>query len=277
MIVGVFKVVTGVMGCGKSTRCISDYYSLKYRGCNVVVAKSSLDTRDEGVIKSRNIEKSVKVDFLLNKNTAISVSDMIIRKVTNIMVDEAQFLTKEQVMQLYCISSTTCINVTLYGLRMSWLGRPFRSIQLAMSVADKLEEIEAMNTMGERLTHQIAMRDGKPVPITEDSGEVIVGDISSNSSNDSTKVSYITVTKEEFYKVYPYLHREPIAVGTSFVDGLSVISSTDLELLDIKPEDEFNEFGPDRGLYDVLLVEENEKTSAREDHGGNDSVKHIGD
>ena len=204
---GFFKVVTGVMGCGKSTRFISDYKSSKYRNCSIITMKSVLDTRDGDEIKSRNMSETVKADYLLDADTDIPLLDIVLNKVNYIMVDEAQFLTQEQIMELYRLSTFNNINVILYGLRMCWKGTPFQTMQLAISMADEVEVIRVYNDRGEELTHQIITKDGVPLPITKTAPEVYIGDVSptdgeSTDKGAETKLSFHTVTKVEFYNIY---------------------------------------------------------------------------
>lgn len=198
---GFFKIVTGVMGSGKSTRYISDYNSLIYRKCNVVTMKSTLDTRDSGEISSRNMEVKIGVDFLLAPDSKIPVADIVLSKSNYIMVDEAQFLTTSQILGLYRLTTFNNINVILYGLRMCWKGIPFTSMQVALGLADETDVIRVYNDRGEELTHQIITVDGVPLEITKEAPEVYVGDIVGKDTPDS-KLEYHTVTKAEFYSIY---------------------------------------------------------------------------
>lgn len=210
---GFFKTVTGVMGCGKSTRFISDYKSLKFRGCSITAIKSVLDTRDGKEIKSRNMSETVVADYLLDKDSLIPTADIVLNKINYIMVDEAQFLTPAQIMELYKLSTNPNVNVCLYGLRMCWKGTPFHSMQLAISMADEIDVIRVYDDRGVELTHQVITKDGIPLEINEDSPEIYIGDLQKTSNTesidteDSTKkgISYSTVTKAEFYSIYPNL------------------------------------------------------------------------
>lgn len=209
---GFLKVVTGVMGCGKSTRMISDYNSLKVKGCNIMVLKSNLDSRDAGEIKCRNMSDTLKVDYNLSPTDKVPNVEIMISKINYVMIDEAQFLTKEQVLELYKLTANTNINVVLYGLKMCWKGIPFTSMQVAISLAEKIEEIESFNSRGEKLTHQILLKDGKPMSLSESESEYFVGDVvgvadnkkenTEDAKRDLGSISFLTVTKVEFYNIY---------------------------------------------------------------------------
>ena len=92
---------------------------------------------------------------------------------------------------------------------MSWRGIPFRSIQLALGYAEMVDEIECYNVHNQKLSHQIALKNGIPLDIDSGEGEFIIGDVKNGddeSNQDQEQVkdvySFLTVTKEEFYKIY---------------------------------------------------------------------------
>ena len=77
------------------------------------------------------------------KNTSSHSYDVI-------FVDEAQFLTKEQVLKLTVIADQIGIPVFAYGLRTDFKGNPFEGATFLMAWADKIEEIATFAIGGEK-------------------------------------------------------------------------------------------------------------------------------
>ena len=105
------------MNSGKSIDLIRTAYNYEENGYKVLVMKPSIDTKGKDNITSR-VGLSKKVDHL------ILYSESIIDKLSNklkdiscILVDEAQFLSANQVDELFIISKACDIPVICYGLR----------------------------------------------------------------------------------------------------------------------------------------------------------------
>jgi len=73
-------------------------------------------------------------------------------KISCVLVDEAQFLTKEQVMQLTMIVDQVGIPVVCYGLRTDFRGEPFEGSMYLLSWAEELTEIKAVCGCGRKAT-----------------------------------------------------------------------------------------------------------------------------
>lgn len=81
-----------------------------------------------------------------------------------VFVDEAQFLTHQQVAQLCCVSDHLRINVYCYGLRSDFMGHPFEGSSYLMALADRLIEIHSVTPENENASMQIRLdRDGNRV------------------------------------------------------------------------------------------------------------------
>lgn len=194
---GFFKVTVGVMGSSKSARAIAEVQNLKIRNLKTLVVKPEMDTRDGGYICSRLIKDKVKADLLLKVDEPINVEAMITGGFDYLVVDEFHMLSEKQIKQLYELSSRCSINISLYGLRMSWKGVPFASAALALGYADEIEMIRMVDKNQQPLTHHIKYTKGKPSPLTEETSEIFIGDLE--------ETSYMTVSKEDFYKIYSVL------------------------------------------------------------------------
>lgn len=141
-----FKYST--MNSGKTLDLIRTAYNYTENGYKVIVLKPSIDTKGEDYIVSR-VGLKRKVDYLIEKD------DNIIEKIkTNlvdcscILVDEAQFLTKKQVDELFLISKKFDIDVICYGLRLNFKMEAFEGSKRLLEIAEELDEIKTMCKCG---------------------------------------------------------------------------------------------------------------------------------
>lgn len=80
-----------------------------------------------------------------------------------VLVDEAQFLTKEQVAQLVLITKKLGLAVLCYGLRSDFLGEPFPGSMYLLAWAEELQEIKTICHCGAKATMNMRVDgDGKP-------------------------------------------------------------------------------------------------------------------
>lgn len=191
---GFFKVTVGVMGSSKSARAIAEVQNLKIRDLKTLVIKPELDTRDGRYICSRLIKDKVKADILLKQEEHLAIETIVAGGYDYIVVDEFHMLSEEQIKELYEISAISSTNISLYGLRMSWKGVPFASAALALGYADEIEMIQMVDTDHKLLTHHVKYTDGMPSSLKEETGDIVVGDLKASI--------YMTVSKEDFYKIY---------------------------------------------------------------------------
>lgn len=81
-----------------------------------------------------------------------------------VLIDEAQFLSKDQVFQLSEVADRLNIPVLAYGLRTDFQGEPFEGSKYLLSWADNLKEIKAICHCGRKATMVIRLdSEGKPV------------------------------------------------------------------------------------------------------------------
>lgn len=143
-----FKYAT--MSAGKSLYLLSNAYNLETGGIPFICLKPSVDTRDGvGVIKSRaglsrecttfdrtinlyDWVKALRVEWSLNGYSSAKF----------IFIDEAQFMTKEQVDQVAHIVDNFDINVICYGLRTDFTLNLFEGSKRLFELADDIEEIK---------------------------------------------------------------------------------------------------------------------------------------
>lgn len=140
------------MGSGKSLHLLATAHNFQIHSIPFVIFKSEIDDRDgENVIHSRALGDRecvsiAKADNLFNiiskyrENEFFSIGGNPIKW---IMVDEAQFLTAEQVDQLAAIVDLFGISVACYGLRTDFQTHLFEGSKRLFEVADTIEEIKS--------------------------------------------------------------------------------------------------------------------------------------
>ena len=146
------------MNAGKSTSLLQSAYNYKERGMEPVIFTASVDDRyGIGKVTSR-IGLSQEADIF---SAECNLYDIMKAKLENgpvhcILVDECQFLTKEQVKQLCRVVDSLKIPVLCYGLRTDFMGEPFPGSLYLMSWADKLIELKTICRCGKKAN--IALR-----------------------------------------------------------------------------------------------------------------------
>lgn len=140
----------GAMGSGKSALLQQVAFNYEERGMNIILLKPSTDTKGDNKVVSR-IGLERKVDFIVHKDTDI----LKILGSTNahcIIVDEAQFLTREQVEDLSFVASICDIPVICYGLRTDFMGNGFEGSSRLLELADNIEEMKTICSCGKKAT-----------------------------------------------------------------------------------------------------------------------------
>ena len=138
----------GVMGSSKTAMALMKEFSFKEHGKEVILLKPSLDKRDvETVLKSRKKKKKKAVVI----NTFMSIIKTVnnIENYDVIIVDEAQFLTIEQVNELRNFANDFAI-VMCYGLKTDFKGNLFIGSKRLIEVSDCIREIPSPCICGKK-------------------------------------------------------------------------------------------------------------------------------
>lgn len=157
------------MNAGKSTVLLQSNYNYKERGMDTLLYTPSVDDRyGVGVIGSRiglSAEaRIIEADFDLFKDINIQVKNN--KKISCILIDEAQFLTKQQVQQVCKVVDELNIPVLCYGLRTDFQGEPFPGSLYLLAWADNLVEIKTVCHCGRKATMNMRIdADGNKVSI----------------------------------------------------------------------------------------------------------------
>jgi thymidine kinase len=163
------------MNAGKTTTLLQSAHNYRERGMRTLILTPRLDRRyGEGVVASRiGLKAEGRVFDPGDDLFAIAQDDIAAAGDLHcVLVDEAQFLGKQQVWQLTEIVDRLDIPVLAYGLRTDFRGELFEGSQYLLAWADSLSEIKTICHTGRKATmvvrvdeHGRAITDGPQVEI----------------------------------------------------------------------------------------------------------------
>ena len=176
------------MNAGKSTTLLQSSYNYQERGMSTLILSPELDIRfGSGKVTSRiGIEASAQT--FNQTDNLYSVIERLTAEgpLDCILVDEAQFLTKQQVRQLSDVCDRLNIPVLAYGLRTDFQGNLFEGSQQLLAWADTLTEIKTICHCGRKATMVLRIdSEGRPI---KDGDQVQIG------GNDR----YLSVCRQHF-------------------------------------------------------------------------------
>ena len=156
------------MNAGKSTTLLQSSFNYQERGMTPVIFTAALDDRyGVGKVSSRIGLQSDAHLFGQGSNLYQEIAALNeVEKRHCILVDECQFLTKEQVYQLTEVVDKLHIPVLCYGLRTDFLGELFEGSKYLLSWADKLVELKTICHCG-RKANMVIRTDENGVAINE--------------------------------------------------------------------------------------------------------------
>lgn len=139
------------MNAGKSTLLLQAAYNYRERGMQVMLITAALDDRTgTGIIASR-------IGISETAQTFTTQDDLFARIAATpppacIFVDEAQFLSRDQVWQLARVVDDLRLPVMCYGLRVDFRGELFPGSAALLAVADEMREIRTICHCGKKAT-----------------------------------------------------------------------------------------------------------------------------
>ncbi|EOB1204155.1 thymidine kinase [Photobacterium damselae] len=162
------------MNAGKSTTLLQSSFNYRERGMTPLIFTAAIDDRyGKGKVSSRiglqeDAELFNNADDLYAQITDIHND----KKIDCVLIDECQFLTKDQVYQLTEVVDKLHIPVLCYGLRTDFRGELFEGSRYLLSWADKLVELKTICHCGRKANMVIrqdetgrAIADGDQVEI----------------------------------------------------------------------------------------------------------------
>ena len=163
------------MNAGKSTMLLQASYNYKERGMETYLLTANFDHRSgKGKIASR-IGISEQADtFDGESNLFAMIEDRLSRgPIACIMVDEAQWMTPEQVWQLARAVDDLAVPVMCYGLRVDFKGELFPGSAALLALADEMREVRTICHCGKK-AHMVARMDEAGVALLE-GPQILVG------------------------------------------------------------------------------------------------------
>ncbi|GGD38714.1 thymidine kinase [Sinisalibacter lacisalsi] len=163
------------MNAGKSTLLLQAAYNYRERGMETYLVTAKLDERaGAGKIGSR-------IGIEAEADTFKAGDDMFARiearlkagPVACVFIDEAQFLTPEQVWQLARVVDDLRVPVMAYGLRVDFQGKLFPGSATLLALADEMREARTICHCGKKAT-MVVRTDGTGKVIT-DGDQVQIG------------------------------------------------------------------------------------------------------
>ena len=156
----------GAVGSAKTLNLLAVAHNYERQGKTVKVLKPAFDVRfgTETVASRAGLER--EADLLLSTETLLRPEDF--DGCHCVLVDEAQFLTRDQVFQLGEVSDHLNVPVLAYGLRTDFQGEPFEGSKYLLAWSDNLKEIKAICDCGSKATMVVRL-DESGAAITEGS------------------------------------------------------------------------------------------------------------
>lgn len=142
------------MNAGKSTTLLQSAHNYQERGMRALLFTPTLDDRyGAGNITSRIGLQQNAFAFGRDHDLFAHVrGEVKSDPIHCILVDEAQFLSKKQVLQLTLVVDRLKIPVLCYGLRTDFRGEPFEGSQYLLAWAEELMEIKTVCRSGKKAT-----------------------------------------------------------------------------------------------------------------------------
>jgi thymidine kinase len=159
----------GAMNSGKSTALLQAAFNYEERGHQVLLAKPAIDTKGDRSIVSR-LGVVRDVDFTIEPDADVldrfqqhrtRVIEAHGRDVSCLLIDEAQFLTSEQVEDLLRIALMDDIPVLAYGIRTDFQTVAFPGSRRLLEISHSLEELKTICRCGRKAIFNARLIDGQ--------------------------------------------------------------------------------------------------------------------
>lgn len=142
------------MNAGKSTILLQAAYNYQERGMEVFLLTAGFDTRaGSGRIASRIGIGAEAATFGADTDLFDTIRDRLAAgPCACVFLDEAQFLTREQVWQLARAVDDLGVPIMCYGLRVDFMGELFPGSAALLALADEMREVRTICHCGRKAT-----------------------------------------------------------------------------------------------------------------------------
>ncbi len=180
------------MNAGKSTHLLQSSYNYRERGMQTLIFTPSLDDRySVGQVTSRIGLAAEATTFGGDCDLyRLAESAHQNHELACVLVDEAQFLSRQQVYQLTDIVDQLGLPVLSYGLRTDFRGELFEGSQYLLAWADELRELKTICHTGSKATMVVRV---------DDQGRAVTA---GNQVEVGGNERYISVSRSEFKRVF---------------------------------------------------------------------------
>ena len=167
--------IYSTMNAGKSTALLQASHGYRERGLETMVFTSSKDDRyGESEVVSRVGLRTSAHTYAESDNILAMVRDVNEKnRLSCVLIDEAQFLTKDQVKQLGKIVDELNVTVMAFGIRTDFQGELFEGSKYLLAWADRLKELSAVCHCGSKAT--MIVRVSEDGSITRSGDQVEIG------------------------------------------------------------------------------------------------------
>ena len=162
------------MNAGKTTLLLQSAHNYRERGMSPLLFTPAPDDRHQsGVIRSRiGLEAEAEVFSADTDLFACVQQDLRERDIHCVLIDEAQFLSRDQVYQASEVVDQLDIPVLCFGLRTDFRGELFEGSRYLLAWGDQLEEIKTICHTGRKATMVVrldeagyALKEGSQIEI----------------------------------------------------------------------------------------------------------------
>ena len=171
----------GAMNSGKTTQLLQTAYNYEERGMKAVIIKPAIDTKASTRVSSRiGVER--EVDHLIGQKE--DLFQIVMDNYADsdcILVDEAQFLTRDQADDCMKVAVGLDIPVICYGLRTDFLKNGFPGSTRLLEIAHSIEEMKTICKCGKKAIYNARFVNGDFTTEGEQVAIDLVGDITYES------------------------------------------------------------------------------------------------
>lgn len=162
------------MNAGKSTTLLQASFNYRERGMETALFTAAIDTRRaQGTIASRIGLVADAHIFTEDTNLYRSIEKILREKKTDcILIDEAQFLSAGQVLELAQVVDQLHVPVMCFGLRTDFRGALFPGSAQLLAIADDIRELKTICHCGRKATMNLrvdgageAIREGDQIEV----------------------------------------------------------------------------------------------------------------
>lgn len=154
----------GTMNSGKTIEILKVAHNYEEQGKPVVIMTSALDTRDGFGIVSNRIGMRREAIPISNDMDIFTFIAQLEEKPYCVLIDESQFLSKQNVYDLARVVDKLNVPVMAFGLKNDFQNELFEGSKYLLLLADKIDEIKTIcQYCSKKATMVLRTENGKPV------------------------------------------------------------------------------------------------------------------